>query len=248
MPTANLPMQATRQQILDYLRRNSRGTVKELGRLLGLTSTGIRQHLTVLERDGLVEAREERGRVGRPTLVYSLTGKADELFPKAYDRLVSVLLEEMRATAGNEQLFQMLQRVARRLAEPHLETVEGRPLEARVRVAAGVLEEQGCIAEVSEADGEYFIDEYSCPSPSAPSTSSSCASSPAPTPASPAASSAANPPALTACGRRRWQRRTSFRSPTDGSANKQSCNRANMAGACSPDPMSSCLYDCLMLV
>jgi predicted ArsR family transcriptional regulator len=167
MPTANLPMQATRQQILDYLRRNSRGTVKELGRLLGLTSTGIRQHLTVLERDGLVEAREERGRVGRPTLVYSLTGKADELFPKAYDRLVSVLLEEMRATAGNEQLFQMLQRVARRLAEPHLETVEGRPLEARVRVAAGVLEEQGCIAEVSEADGEYFIDEYSCPFPKA---------------------------------------------------------------------------------
>ena len=53
-------MQATRQQILDYLRREGRVTVKELDRLLGLTSTGIRQHLTVLERDGLVEAFEER--------------------------------------------------------------------------------------------------------------------------------------------------------------------------------------------
>jgi predicted ArsR family transcriptional regulator len=160
-------MQTTRQQILDYLRRNSRGTVKQLGNLLGLTSTGIRQHLTVLERDGLVAAHEERGRVGRPTLVYALTEKAEDLFPKAYDQLVSVLLEEVRATAGNEQLYQMLQRVAQRLAEPHLDRVEGRPLDERVRAAAEVMEEQGCIAEVSEAGGEYFIDEFSCPFPKA---------------------------------------------------------------------------------
>ncbi|TET95672.1 MAG: winged helix-turn-helix transcriptional regulator, partial [Dehalococcoidia bacterium] len=66
---AALQIQSTRQQILQYLQRHGRATVKELGSLLSLTSTGIRQHLTVLERDGLVDAREERGRVGRPTLV-----------------------------------------------------------------------------------------------------------------------------------------------------------------------------------
>jgi len=82
-------MQSTRRQILEYLQRHGRGTVKELGQLLGLTSTGIRQHLTVLERDGLVDVREERGHVGRPTLVYSLTEKADALFPKTYDVLVN---------------------------------------------------------------------------------------------------------------------------------------------------------------
>ena len=160
-------MQTTRQQILDYLRRHGRGTVKELGQLLGLTSTGIRQHLTVLERDNLVEGREERGRVGRPTLVYSITATADDLFPKAYDQLVNVLLEEIRATAGNEQLYQMLQRAAQRLAEPHLDAVDGKPLGERVKAAAEALEQQGCVAEVSQANGEYFIDEYSCPFPKA---------------------------------------------------------------------------------
>lgn len=160
-------MQTTRQQILDYLRRHGRGTVKELGQLLGLTSTGIRQHLTVLERDNLVEAREERGRVGRPTLVYSITATADALFPKAYDQLVNALLEEMRATVGNEQLYEMLQSVARRLAEPHLASVNGQPLDERVKAAAEALELQGCVAEVSQANGEYFIDEYSCPFPKA---------------------------------------------------------------------------------
>ncbi len=51
-----ITLQPTRRQILDHLRLHSQATVKDLGQLLGLTSTGIRQHLTVLERDGLVDA------------------------------------------------------------------------------------------------------------------------------------------------------------------------------------------------
>jgi predicted ArsR family transcriptional regulator len=159
-------MQSTRQQILEYLQRHGRGTVKELGVLLGLTSTGIRQHLTVLERDGLVEAHEERGRVGRPTLVYSLTEKADGLFPKTYDLLAEVLLEEIRSTDGNEKLHQMLQKVAGRLAAPYRERVDGKPLEDRVQATAAILEEQGCMADwQAEDNGDYLIDEYTCPFP-----------------------------------------------------------------------------------
>jgi predicted ArsR family transcriptional regulator len=171
MAGPNLQMQSTRQQILEYLQRHGRGTVKELGGLLGLTSTGIRQHLTVLERDGLVEAREERGRVGRPTLVYSLTGKADGLFPKTYDLLATVLLDELREAEGKEKLHQLLQRVARRLAAPYQPRMHRKTLRERVRETAAILEEQGCVADWHEGSGEdgqpgdYFIDEYACPFP-----------------------------------------------------------------------------------
>lgn len=159
-------MQSTRQQILEYLQRHGRGTVKELGGLLGLTSTGIRQHLTVLERDGLVEAHEERGRVGRPTLVYSLTPNADALFPKTYDILANFILEEIRSAEGNEKLHQMLHRVAGRLAAPYAARVEGKGLADRVKETASILEEQGCMADwAAGEDGEYYIDEYSCPFP-----------------------------------------------------------------------------------
>ena len=163
---AALQMQSTRQHILEYLQRQGRATVKELGSLLGLTSTGIRQHLTVLERDGLVDAREERGRVGRPTLVYSLTEKADALFPKTYDALATVLLEEIRCSQGNERLHDLLHKVAERMAAPYVERIEGRPLPERVRETARIMEEQGCLVEVREADdGEYYIDEFTCPFP-----------------------------------------------------------------------------------
>ena len=166
MTSTNLQMQSTRQQILEYLQRHGRGTVKELGALLGLTSTGIRQHLTVLERDGLVEAHEERGRVGRPTLVYSLTGKADSLFPKTYDLLATVLLEEIRVSQGNDRLQKLLKQVARRLAGPYAARMQGKNLEGRVKETTAVLEEQGCLADWSQDEsGAFFIDEYSCPFP-----------------------------------------------------------------------------------
>jgi predicted ArsR family transcriptional regulator len=166
MTGTNLQMQSTRQQILEYLQRHGRGTVKELGALLGLTSTGIRQHLTVLERDDLVEAREERGRVGRPTLVYSLTDKADGLFPKAYDSLAIVLLEELRESGGNEQLHGLLQSVARRMAAPHVQRVRKKNLRERVRETAAIMEDQGCVTDWHEGeDGDFYIDEYTCPFP-----------------------------------------------------------------------------------
>ncbi len=165
MATANLHMQSTRQQILEYLQRHGRGTVKELGQLLGLTSTGIRQHLTVLERDALVTAHEERGRVGRPTLVYSLTEKADGLFPKTYDVLLNVLLGEVRATEGKEKLHQLLQKSAHRLAAPYKERVEAKPLGERVQETTRIMEEQGCMVEWCEGEDGYYIDEFTCPFP-----------------------------------------------------------------------------------
>jgi predicted ArsR family transcriptional regulator len=163
---AALQMQSTRQQILEYLLRQGRATVKELGNLLGLTSTGIRQHLTVLERDGLVDSREERGRVGRPTLVYSLTEKADALFPKTYDALATVLLEEVRSSQGNERLHELLHKVAERMAAPYSDRIQGMPLPDRVQETARIMEEQGCLVELREVEGDdYYIDEFTCPFP-----------------------------------------------------------------------------------
>jgi predicted ArsR family transcriptional regulator len=156
-------MQTTRQQILEHLQRHGRATVKELGQLLRLTSTGIRQHLTVLERDGLVVAREERGRVGRPTLVYTLTEKAETLFPKGYDELATALLEEIRAEEGSERLYELLHRVAQRLAESFWERVQGKSLAQRVEETALILQEQGCLVDWEPRDGEFLLHEFTCP-------------------------------------------------------------------------------------
>jgi predicted ArsR family transcriptional regulator len=158
-------MQATRQQILDYLRRHGRATVKELDQHLGLTSTGVRQHLTVLEREGLVEAHEERGHVGRPALVYRLTDAGDALYPKKYEQLANVLLEEVRHVAGAQALQTLLRRVAVRFAEPYQERLHARPLAERVREATAIIAERGSEADCAQDGGDWLIRQYTCPFP-----------------------------------------------------------------------------------
>jgi len=158
-------MQVTRQDILDHLRRHGSGSVKELGQLLGLTSTGIRQHLTILERDGLIEAREERGRVGRPALVYTLTPQGDALYPKKYDALSSMLIEEVKATIGARGLQSLLRRVAIRFADVYQDRVEGKDLPARIEEVARIVEEEGCLVDTAHDNGTYFFHRYTCPFP-----------------------------------------------------------------------------------
>jgi DeoR family suf operon transcriptional repressor len=158
-------MQATRQQILDYLRRQGRATVKDLDAHLGLTSTGVRQHLTVLEREGLVEAQEERGHVGRPALVYRLTIKGDGTYPKKYDQLANVLLEEVRDLAGAQALQTLLRRVAGRFAEPYQTRLDGKPLASRVDEAARIIRERGSEADCVQDGDDWLIRQYTCPFP-----------------------------------------------------------------------------------
>jgi predicted ArsR family transcriptional regulator len=158
-------VQATRQDILDYLRRHAQATVKELGDHLGLTSTGIRQHLTVLERDGLVEAREERGHVGRPALVYRLSPSGDALYPKNYDALANALIEESRQLLGTEALQQLMKNVAARFAEPYMARLEGKSTVERVEEASKIIEERGCLAECDAEQDDLVIRQQTCPFP-----------------------------------------------------------------------------------
>jgi predicted ArsR family transcriptional regulator len=156
-------MQATRQDILDFLRRHRQATVKDLGEHLGLTSTGIRQHLTVLERDGLVEAREERGHVGRPALVYRLTAKGDALFPKMYDALANAVIEEARELVGAEPLQQIMQKVAERFAAPYMPRLEGKHGSERLAEIAAIMAERGCMTDITnESDGSVSISQHAC--------------------------------------------------------------------------------------
>lgn len=156
-------MQATRQDILDYLRRRAEATVKELGEHLGLTSTGIRQHLTVLERDGLVEAREKRGQVGRPALAYRLTQVGDALYPKKYDELANALIEEARHLLGPNALQQLMKNVAARFSAPYLPRLEGRQGGERLEMVAKIIQERGNIVEASWSGDDFLIESHNCP-------------------------------------------------------------------------------------
>lgn len=159
-------MQANRQQILEYLRLHQEASVKDLGRLLGLTATGVRQHLAILEQDCYVSSREQRGKVGRPALRYSLTPRGEALFPNQYPELANALLDEVRATFGANGLQHVVRGVASRLvnscaAAPAL---DGSP-EARAEGVAEVLRSHGMVADWERSGEAILLHERTCPYP-----------------------------------------------------------------------------------
>jgi predicted ArsR family transcriptional regulator len=155
--------QSTRGRIVTMLRR-SKCTVEDLARALDLTDNGVRAHLAVLERDGIVVQRGSLRRTsggGKPAYVYELTQEGEELFPKAYEPTLGRLLDVLCERLGPEESEALLRSVGRRLAEEHSRRADG--AHARLEMAVEVLNELGGLAELEERDGALVIQGYSCP-------------------------------------------------------------------------------------
>lgn len=155
-------MQATRKGILDILRKGGQASVDQLARQLELTSTCVRQHLSVLERDQLVACREIRHKLGRPKFVYALTQYADDLFPKSYHLLTTWLLDELKARDGDQKTLSLLEGMARRWADSVASQVGGRTLEEKVERLVSILKQEGHLVEWERREDNLFIYEYDC--------------------------------------------------------------------------------------
>jgi predicted ArsR family transcriptional regulator len=155
--------ESTRGQIVTLLRR-SWCTVEELARALDLTDNGVRVHLSVLERAGIVRQRGSVRRGsggGKPAYVYELTSEAEDLFPKAYAPALGRLLDVLGERLGPEESEALLRSVGHRMVGGKTVPTDG--TRARLEAAAGVLNELGGLAELDEQDGTLVIRGYGCP-------------------------------------------------------------------------------------
>ena len=155
--------ESTRGRVVTLLRRAG-FTVDELARELDLTNNGVRAHLAVLERDGIVRQRGSVRRSsggGKPAYVYELTQEGEDLFPKAYEPTLRRLLDVLAERLGPDESEALLMSAGRRLAEEHATRADG--THARLEVAVEVLNELGGLAELEERDGAVVIRGYSCP-------------------------------------------------------------------------------------
>jgi predicted ArsR family transcriptional regulator len=163
-------MQTTKQQILVLLKRTGSATVEEAAGALAVASMTARQHLMNLERDGLIASERVRRSQGRPHYLYRLTEKGEEAFPRRYDLVARVLLDEigsmdpadLAGMAPPTRRALMVQRSADRLAERFRFDTESRGLRERVQAVTDVLGIIGGFAEWLEVDDGYEIRDYNC--------------------------------------------------------------------------------------
>lgn len=108
---------ARQKELLRLLLKNKSGmTADELSEGLNITRNAARQHLAALETDRLVEKGATRPSGGRPEQLYRLTDKGRELFPRHYSWFAELLIESIKATAGEEGLRDRLREMGEQVA------------------------------------------------------------------------------------------------------------------------------------
>ncbi len=147
--------------VLQHIRRHGKVTIKELEHVLGVSTTAVREHLYHLQSQGLLDTTSVRYGPGRPRLVYTLTDKAQKLFPNHYDLLINLLLQEIASEEGMGRVEHLLERVSTRLANEYADRVRGEDIQSRLGDLRTMLEDTGIPAEVPPTGDSINI--YACP-------------------------------------------------------------------------------------
>ncbi len=155
--------ESTRGKIVAALRRRHAASAVDLAREFGVSPNAIRQQLLLLERDGFVVERAVKRGATKPTLEYSLTPRADELFPQRYDRMLNAVLRELRETYGDDAVQAILDKVGERAASRMVSRLRSEDAAGRVEEIAELLRENGVETEVVERDGAVELREHNCP-------------------------------------------------------------------------------------
>ena len=159
----NCEMSETRMRILQLLKMRAGMTVGQLTEALHISQMGVRQHLTILEAEGLIEYyREKQGR-GRPRHIYQLTDEANSLFPTTYANFAVGLMHEVAKFNGPG----FINKIFRGRMESQLETYQqrlaGKALRERIEELARIRDEEGYMARFEEAEDDYILTEHNCP-------------------------------------------------------------------------------------
>jgi len=157
-------MQPTRRRILELLRDCQGSTVDDLASAIALTTVTVRHHLDVLAQEGLVEMQkaQHRDTPGRPQHLWTLTPCAMERFPKNYQALSLMLLDEIQGSLPPDVVERISQGVAGRMAAQASICATASP-EQRMKAAVDYLNTCGYAADWTQEDDQFVLRTRNCP-------------------------------------------------------------------------------------
>jgi predicted ArsR family transcriptional regulator len=166
----SLCVQSTRGRIVGILLAGG-ATVDGITNELGLAPATVRRHLDVLLRDGLVEMRSERLRLGRPHFVFTLSEEGLEGLPRSQFRFVAAVLEtvldlrprDTRGRSGSQIAELVFDRLAHQLLKECTPAITGTSVAERLRQAVEALRAAGLDLDVSVQEDGYAVTGTGCP-------------------------------------------------------------------------------------
>jgi predicted ArsR family transcriptional regulator len=158
-------VQPVRWHIVEILKANGGATVSELAGELSMAQVSVRHHLDILIGEDLVEAAGVRRRdgAGRPSQLYVLTPSAAGLFPQRHGALARDVLAEMKALLPDDELQELLHRLAEKTSRRAPATTAGQSMEERLDDVTGFLTGEGYVARWERGYDGYVVHACNCP-------------------------------------------------------------------------------------
>lgn len=152
--------------VLEELKLSGGLPVSELARHVDASYMAVKQHCEELKKAGYLDrSRVPRTAVGRPEIFYSLSGKADALFPEAGASFTLDVLEELKGLFGESTpekvLFLHFER-QREKWEPVLAKATS-TLEKAVKLAALRGKEGYCVRCGEDEEKGFTLEEFHNP-------------------------------------------------------------------------------------
>lgn len=155
-------LDTTRGTVLLLLCRGPQ-TVSDLAARLDLTDNAVRAQLARLQRDRFVQPAGSRHGVRRPHVEYELTGKARDLFPRAYEpalrHLMHALIDRLPPAASRDLLLE----TGRRALGQYLRPLAARGPRQRLMEAVEQLNGSGFGIILTQDGGRTVVRACSCP-------------------------------------------------------------------------------------
>ncbi|WP_256757989.1 metalloregulator ArsR/SmtB family transcription factor [Cohnella sp. WQ 127256] len=155
---------STRHKIMQMLKTSGEHTAKDLTDKLGITGMAVRRHISILERDGLIDSTTVKLPMGRPAAVYRLTDQADDYFPKKYHSVALDLLAELEGQAGEPMVNQLFDLRQATLLQRYESKMANMNLEHKVAALSEIQNDNGYMATWEKnSEQDYTLTEYNCP-------------------------------------------------------------------------------------
>ena len=160
----DVQMPKTRRLVLLAIKEHSRLTADQLAEMLKISAVAVRRHLDTLKRDQLISYEEIQRGVGRPSFEYSLTPKADHLFPRNYQDLAADFILTIREMYGKEAVDAIFKKRADKITRTYRPRINGETLEKRIDQLVNLRQQDGYMANWQKQDDDLFIiTEHNCP-------------------------------------------------------------------------------------
>ena len=141
-----------REKVLLLLKKRGSLSIEDLSSELHITSIGIRHHILFLERKGLVKYITKRQGIGRPAFIYKLTEKADDLFPKGYDKFIIDLFKDIEKNEGRDKIDEIFRWRFKRLLKKVEEALSDKiTIKDKMNGLRDFFESEGYFTELSDS-------------------------------------------------------------------------------------------------